>query len=380
MTDDSNYLFLEIVVALIVFGATYGWFAGKSTKHSEDKFNKKLRLELDQREKYLASLRKQFESGLLPGRKWLSAFIADGDRALDEAQVKYLAQKSHPAKSASQHVSEALAERRKYKEQAKFLEYQLRSLKEYFPFLEEYEEVILDEAVPLESGDDNTSALEESDPVLKYINRQEYDSLSESERNQRALDSYLSRTMSSVGIGRLYELYIGHLYERDGWQVEYHGIVKGFEDLGRDLICTRNNDIHIVQAKCWAAEKTIHEKHIFQLYGTKCLYMIDAMQNSLISPNVTASFETTTTLSPTALKAANFLDIEVKQLPLRKDFPMIRCNINQQNGSKIYHLPFDQQYNRTKILSELGECCVITVAEAESLGFRRAYRYRGPFA
>ena len=80
--------------------------------------------------------------------------------------MKYLAQKSHAAKSASQHVSEALAERRKYKEQAKFLEYQLRSLKEYFPFLEEYEEVILDEAVPLESGDDNISALEESDPVL----------------------------------------------------------------------------------------------------------------------------------------------------------------------------------------------------------------------
>src|SRR5665213_2430159 len=107
--------------------------------------------------------------------------------------------------------------------------------------------------------------------------------------------------------------------------------------------------------------------------------MIDAMQNSLVLPNITASFETTTTLSLIALKAANFLDIEVKQLPLRKDFPMIRCNINQQNGSKIYHLPFDQQYNRTKILSELGECCITTVAEAESLGFRRAYRHRGPF-
>jgi hypothetical protein len=380
MTCDSNYLFLEILVALIVFGATCGWFAGKSTKHSEDKFNKKLRLELDQREKYLTSLRQQFESGFLQGRKWLSAFVADGDRVVDEAQVKYLAQKSHPAKRASQSVSEALAERRKYKEQAIFLQYQLMSLKEYFPFLEEYEEIILDEAVPLENGDDNIFALEESDPVLKYVNRQEYDSLTETERNQRALDRYLSHTMSSAGIGRLYELYIGHRYERDGWQVEYHGIVKGYEDLGRDLICKRDNDIHIVQAKCWANEKTIHEKHIFQLFGTKCLYTIDAMQDSLIQPNVTASFETTTTLSQTAMKAANFLKIDVKRIPLSKDFPMIRCNINQQTKLKIYHLPFDQQYNRTQIRVELGECCVKTVAEAESLGFRRAYRHRGTFA
>ena len=44
------------------------------------------------------------------------------------------------------------------------------------------------------------------------------------------------------------------------------------------------------------------------------------------------------------------------------------------NGKKIYHLPFDQQYYRTKI--ELhGEFYAWTVEEAVNAGFRRARRY-----
>lgn len=44
-------------------------------------------------------------------------------------------------------------------------------------------------------------------------------------------------------------------------------------------------------------------------------------------------------------------------------------------NERIYHLPFDQQYDRTKIIPALGECYVRTVSEAESLGFRRAFRH-----
>lgn len=41
----------------------------------------------------------------------------------------------------------------------------------------------------------------------------------------------------------------------------------------------------------------------------------------------------------------------------------------------IYHLPFDEQYDTTKIVPSEGDCFVATVAEAERLGFRRAYRF-----
>ena len=54
--------------------------------------------------------------------------------------------------------------------------------------------------------------------------------------------------------------------------------------------------------------------------------------------------------------------------------PLIKCNIN--NGNKIYHLPFDQQYHRTIIDETKGEFYAMTVKEAEEKGFRRAFRHR----
>ena len=54
------------------------------------------------------------------------------------------------------------------------------------------------------------------------------------------------------------------------------------------------------------------------------------------------------------------------------EFPRIKCNIN--NGNKIYHLPFDQQYDNAQIKNK-GEFYAYTVEEAESKGFRRAMRH-----
>ncbi|HET6202929.1 MAG TPA: hypothetical protein VFI25_09025 [Planctomycetota bacterium] len=57
--------------------------------------------------------------------------------------------------------------------------------------------------------------------------------------------------------------------------------------------------------------------------------------------------------------------------------PMVKCNVNGSTKERIYHLPFDQQYDRTAIGTIPGECYVATVREAERLGFRRAWRFRG---
>lgn len=79
----------------------------------------------------------------------------------------------------------------------------------------------------------------------------------------------------------------------------------------------------------------------------------------------------TNKLSPIAEEFAKRLNVLVYVRPLR-DFPMIKCNINQ--GNKIYHLPFDQQYYRTQIKSS-GEFYAWTVKEATEAGFRRARKY-----
>jgi HJR/Mrr/RecB family endonuclease len=114
------------------------------------------------------------------------------------------------------------------------------------------------------------------DPVRLYIEQEEWEKLSESERNQRALDRYVeSRKKSKWQIGRDYELYCGYCYEKKGFMVDYFGSYNGLEDLGRDLIISKDNDVRIVQCKYWSKLKQIHENHIMQLYGSVIEYNLE---------------------------------------------------------------------------------------------------------
>ena len=77
---------------------------------------------------------------------------------------------------------------------------------------------------------------------------------------------------------------------------------------------------------------------------------------------------TTTVLSETARKVANYLGIEYKENEdFDKTYPCIKCNINKTTNEKIYHLPFDQQYDKIQIEPNKGEKYVTTVKEAENL-------------
>ena len=130
----------------------------------------------------------------------------------------------------------------------------------------------------------------------------------------------------------------------------------------------------MIQCKRWAREKTIHEKHIFQLYGTMVLARLESP-----GTEVRGTFTTTTHLSAKARAVADYLEIQVEEGLRLDEYPRIKCNvgrIGQSAGERIYHLPFDQQYDATVIEPERGERYVRTVAEAEELGFRRAWRWR----
>lgn len=88
-------------------------------------------------------------------------------------------------------------------------------------------------------------------------------------------------------------------------------------------------------------------------------------------------FVTSTQLSDTAREFANALGVKLREsLPLER-YPSIKCNLSRATNEKIYHLPFDQQYDKTLVEQERNECYVETVLEAESLGFRRAQHWRG---
>ncbi|HET9869799.1 MAG TPA: restriction endonuclease, partial [bacterium] len=166
--------------------------------------------------------------------------------------------------------------------------------------------------------------------------------------------------------------YVGYEFETKGFDVSFKGIIDGFEDLGRDLICKREKQTVIVQCKMWAHYKTVYEKHIFQFFGTVFQYKDEHPYE-----HVEAQFFTTTKLSELARKFSKALGITLREgHEFEKNYPCIKCNVSEVTGEKIYHLPFDQQYDKVKIRNP-GEFYCRKVEEAEDSGFRRAFRYRG---
>jgi len=257
--------------------------------------------ELKQKREFYESVRLAFDKGYVNGRKWLATYIAEALRPIDDAEYKALLYKKRPARKAAKELRDVKADRRETLKQLKLLQYQIASYKEYFPILEEYEEPILNERIPLKSGMSFEDLDDNSDRTILFLEEEEYKRLSVCDRNQLALARYIKSHKSTWEIGRFYERFIGYQYESEGWDVEYYGAIKGFEDLGRDLVCKRNNATQIIQAKCWSAEKVIREKHVFQLYGTIVCY---EAENNLKAGSVKSVFITTTMLSNVAAKGS----------------------------------------------------------------------------
>lgn len=321
------------------------------------------------------------------GFPWLADAIAEFYKFQDFEIADYLETKKHPAYKKADAVREVATDNKILRKQIKIAQNFVNYYETLFPWINEYVGEDLDDLLESISQSENVDDESEYDPVLTFIAKAEYEKLLPVERNQKALDRYLSSRKKSYEIGRDYERYIGYLYEAQNFKVEYIGIEKGLEDLGRDLICIKNDEIEIVQCKCWANHKTIHEKHINQLYGTVVKYYIEHKQildkrKSLIlfpdlisSGQIKATFVTSTKLSDTAKKFADALGVNVIQNKPLEKYPVIKCNISS-NGNKIYHLPFDQQYDKTLIKNH-GEFYAQTVIEAENKGFRRAFKWQG---
>lgn len=257
-------------------------------------------------------------------------------------------------------------------EKNKESQYQLAYLLRLFPNLEDVVDAEFNQLPSIE-----VSELSEYDSVRNYLSKEEYAALSVSERNQLALDKYReSHKRTKWQIGRDYELYVGYKYTQQGCDIDYFGSYMGLEDLGRDIIAQKNDNTRIIQCKYWSSRKMIHEKHVNQLYGTMISYCIE---RNVDKSHVKGLLVTNIELSPMAKKMASYLGIEYVEGFEVGDYPCIKCNIGRDElgmPTKIYHLPFDQQYDSAKI-KNAGECYAMTVAEAEEKGFRRAYKWFG---
>jgi hypothetical protein len=355
----------------------------------------RLRSDVEHRAAQLRSQRRQEEAALAETRALIDALhqdkvaafefigraFADYELACAEATAEYLATKSHPALTAAEAVRTKGRELAEARRRAKVAEWIVALYELHFPWLVELRDLEEEQtfiAGAEDAAGEGAAAAEEdggerADPVRRWLTKEEFEALSTAERNQRALDRYLRSRKTSWQLGRDYERYVGYLREQERCAVTYQGIFKGLEDLGRDVIAERNDEIEVIQCKRWAQHKVIHEKHVFQLFGTVVALRIERPE-----ARVRGTFVTTTSLSERAREFAHQLEIEVQeQFPLA-DYPRIKCNLARQSGERIYHLPFDQQYDTTVIEPDRGELYVATVAEAEELGYRRAWRWRQP--
>jgi len=399
---------ISIVIIIWIASSLHGWFSGKSEqirrKHT------KLRQEFESKEKVLVDGFQKREKALqfeeeraidlkqavLKMAKEKSSGFPFLAKAYDEyfefkdMDEEYrLINKKHPAIVTARKYKEAATKKREILFRNRILRYQIEYYEYLFPWLTEYKDAEMDdEAIEryLRSKQNKDEEGEGDDPVKDWLPEAEYNVLSLVVRNQKALDRYWNSKKSPWEIGRLYERYIGYLYEQLGYNVAYHGILEGFDDMGRDLICKKPSEVIIVQCKCWQHHKTIHEKHINQLYGTCAKYLLDIGENVTAgdlftgfksNTQVKAHFITSAQISDRARKFAEALGIYFKENFVLEKFPCVKCNVSRIRNELIYHLPFDQQYDKVIIEPNRGEFYTSTVAEAEERGFRRAWKWRG---
>jgi hypothetical protein len=331
----------------------------------------KVSLELiSQKEKAITTIIKEAELGKT---NYLQNLISEYYELREIALVDDYRNKKHPI-----HLSTA-------NELKKIITNNLRTLKaknkelEYFANLaiEAYPELEQFSPFELLVNDKEIEDIYHNISQSKYykLSKEEYSRLEPVEKNQKLLDMWWTRRKSKITLGRDYERYVGYFYEKRGYGVYYQGVEKGKQDEGIDLICEKGDKILLIQCKYWKNEFSIRENCICQLFGTGTKYKLDRSANPFnIKKTTTVGLITSSVLSDTAKEFANTLGVAYSEnFPLSR-YPIIKCNIN--NGMKIYHLPFDQQYDNTKI-KDAGEFYAMTVKEAEDAGFRRAYRWHG---
>ena len=303
---------------------------------------------------------------------YYASLLADYKHTLNERYIWELQTKARPAIKTAEKMKTLAQELRQTRKEKKLLELQQGVYEEAFPWLEEYKIISKQEIRQIASIDEASS---EQENLIHYLSAAEYEKLSNTEKYQLALDRYKKRHKTNWEIGISFERYIGYQYEQKGYKVIYNGAIMGLQDLGRDIIAYNNSEVIVIQCKYWSSKKVIHEKHIFQLYGT--MIMLNYDENPKYkNKNIRGEFITSATLSDEAKFFSDKLNISyIENETFDRDYPCVKCNISNSTHDKIYHLPFDQQYDKVQIDPSKGECYVATVAEAETLGFRKAKKW-----
>ncbi len=118
-----------------------------------------------------------------------------------------------------------------------------------FSWIEEFrDEQALTEITDAEGGSDDGVR-----PA--WANEDEWRGLDDTQRSQLAPDKYNSWHKAKWEIGREYQRFCGYLLEEKGWIAEYHGALRGIDDLGRDLLARKAGRALVEQCNYRAQRK-----------------------------------------------------------------------------------------------------------------------------
>lgn len=342
----------------------------------EEKSNIRLGEKYGKLEQDKKTLLHAFKQNLNGAGEIYGNLYAEVDTDFLDRFAEYFKDKKHASFNSSRIVAHLKREQKaKIKDLRKY-EYVINAYERMFPWLSEFKEYPM-EAVLKANADDQ----EEEEIFTHYLSPEERETLTKTERFQRVLDRYEdSYDKTNWQIGLFYERYIGYTYDIKQWKVIMNGAKKRWQDMGIDIIASKDGKTELIQCKYWAANKTIYENYIFQLFGTTIDYIMEHFPTEdpwkiLKQGIVTPVFVTSTQVSDTARRVAHILNIDLREnVKLDKKYPKIKCNPDSPDG-KIFHLPFDQQYDNFQLGNNPNAFYAKTVAEAEKMGFRRAYRW-----
>lgn len=161
---------------------------------------------------------------------------------------------------------------------------------------------------------------------------------------------------SNLGINKRYRIYIGYLYERMGWSVDYTS--------GKNLISRKDNRLIVTLSE---AIYTVDLNAMYSLLGEA---MECGKDNAFGS--VSAMCVTSSVLVSRVMTLANKFNVAVREHFYFHNFPCVRCKANFE-GQRVYYVPDDDEYLSVRIVPEDGDKYCWTADEAEVLRFYRPY-------
>jgi len=310
----------------------------------------------------------------LYGNYW-SSFKEFDKRIQDEFKIKYTYYKKAKQENKSTWNNRyKILENKISKLYSEYYHLNLREKNKYAYIFKEYQEKLQDIIVNFNIQEHNEfqKIFEVEQLKKKQLQEEEYLKQEKEKIYKDAIKKYglkiyhyKNKKLTKEEVGFRYERYVGYKLESYGWNVAYHGIAKGKQDRGIDLIATRKNFALVVQCKNYASDHEVHENTVNQLLGSLEIFK---KQHTSFTHIEAYLYTANNNLDDFAKEAVALHKITHVVLPYDKNYPLVKCNTNADTKEKIYHVPGNASYDKIKKSDYYCE----TPREAEILGYRAA--------